>query len=291
MKNPLALLFVVLFFALTGAAQTNPDWTAKQTPFRIADSLYYVGSRDLAVYLITTPNGHILINANLQSSPPLIRESVEALHFRWNDIRIVLNGQAHFDHVGGLAEILRETGARAFVMEGDADVVESGGKTDFAFGPEELFPKAHVSRVLHDGDKISLGGIVLIARKTAGHTRGCTTFTMRTHLPGEPEGKLRNVVIAGGLTALPQYQLVDKPGRKASYPGIAADFRKTYAIMRALPCDIYLGAHGSYFNLAEKLERLPKEGNRVWMDPKGYRKKIDGYETDFKELLDKQVAE
>jgi metallo-beta-lactamase class B len=286
-----AALLLLLFFTLCASAQDNPDWTAKQAPFRIADSLYYVGSRDLASYLITTPIGHILINANLKSSPPSIRVSVEAVGFRWTDIRIVLNGQAHFDHVAGLAQVLQETGAKAYVMEGDADVVESGGKTDFAFGPEELFTPAHVSRVLHDGDKITLGGITMTARKTAGHTRGCTTFTMRVHLPGEAKGKLRNVVIAGGLTALSQYQLVDKPGKKASYPGIAADFRKTYALMRALPCDVYLGAHGSYYNMLDKLARLPKEGSRVWIDREGYKAKIDQYEAGFNDLLQKQRAE
>lgn len=284
----------ILLYTLLGAlgmTQTNPDWTARQSPFRIADNLYYVGSRDLAAYLVTTPQGHMLINANIQSSPPLIRESVEQLHFRWKDIRIVLNGQAHFDHVGGLAQILRETGAKAFVMEGDAELVENGGLNDFAFGDTQPFPKTHVSRVLHDGDTIALGGLVIIAHKTAGHTRGCTTFTMQTHMPGEPREKMRDVVIVGGFTALPQYRLVDKPAQKASYPGIAADFQKTFATLRALPCDIFLGAHGSYFNMAEKLKRLPKEGSGVWIDPEGYREKIDAYEAAFRALLEKQQKE
>jgi len=122
------------FACLPAKAKDHPDWTTPLPPFQIADNLYYVGSRDLAAYLITTPAGNILINANLESSPPLIRASVEKLGFSWKDTKLLLNGQAHSDHMGGAAEVLRETHARDMVMDGDADVVRSGGRKDFAFG-------------------------------------------------------------------------------------------------------------------------------------------------------------
>ncbi len=179
----LFLLFTLLF-ALPALAQTNPAWTTPLPPFQIADHLYYVGSEDLAAYLVTTPAGNILINANLETSPPQIRASIEKLGFHWADTKILLNGQAHFDHMGGAAEILRETHARNMVMEGDAEVVESGGRTDSlaATGSVPPYPPAHVDRVLHDGDTVELGGITLTAHKTAGHTRGCTTWTLPVHL-------------------------------------------------------------------------------------------------------------
>lgn len=291
MMGSCARLFCLLlaaFLPLAVAADDNPDWTTPVKPFQIADNLYYVGSRDLAAFLVTTPQGNILINANLPSSPPLIRRSVEQLGFRWADTKILLEGQAHFDHMGGAAEILRETRAKNFVMDGDASVSETGGRTDFAFGPKQQFAPAHVNRVLHDGDAVELGGIVLTAHKTAGHTRGCTTWTMRVHVPGEPAGKLRDVVIVGGLAALSNYQLVDKPDKPASYPGIANDFAQTFRTLRDLPCDIFLGAHGSYFDMLAKLKELPQRGEEVWIDPVGYKKAVDAGERAFEKLVRSQ---
>ncbi len=269
-------------------ADQHPDWSTPVKPFQIADYLYYVGSQDLAAFLVTTPQGNILINQNIPSSPPLIRRSVEQLGFRWADTKILLNGQAHSDHMGGTAEIMRKTGAKNFVMDGDASVSETGGRTDFAFGPKQQFATAHVDRVLHDGDTVTLGGIVLTAHKTAGHTRGCTTWTMRVHVPGEPAGKLRDVVIVGGITVLSEYRLVDKPGKPASYPGIANDFAQTFRTLRALPCDIFLGAHGGYFDMLTKLQQMPQRGGQVWIDPAGYKQAVDDAQQRFDKELAKQ---
>lgn len=286
-------LLALCLLLLTGPALAgdNPDWRAPLAPFQIADNLYYVGSRDLAAYLVTTPRGNILINANLATSPPLIRASVEKLGFRWSDTRILLNSQAHFDHMGGAAEVLSQTHARNMVMEGDADVVESGGRTDFlaSSGSPQSFASAHVDRVLHDGDAVQLGGVILTAHKTAGHTRGCTTWTLRSHLPGEPIGTLRNIVIVGGVGFWSEFQFVDRVDRPASYRGIAADFRHTFASLHALPCDVFLGAHGVYFDLLEKLARDSHKGNSVWIDPSGYRAFVDEAEIAFNTAFSKQL--
>jgi len=290
MRRLLTLTLLLLAQALR--AQTPSDWTTPLPPFQIADNLYYVGSRDLAVYLITTPSGNILINAGIETSPPLIRASVEKLGFRWKDTKILLNGQAHSDHMGGAAQILRETHAKDMVMDGDADVVRTGGRTDFAFGTDGLkvYAPARVDRILHDGDTVTLGGVTLTAHKTAGHTRGCTTWTFRTHIPGEPPTQLRNVVIVGGLAALDTYRLIDTPDRPASYPGIATDFEHTFTTLRALPCDIFLGSHGLYFDLLAKFARLPKEGSIVFVDPIGYQAAITEAEQNFLTDLKQQQA-
>jgi len=277
-------LFLLLISLAPLHAQVNPDWTAPQKPFRIAGNLYYVGSRDLAAYLVTTPAGNILINANLQTSPPQIRASVQALGFRWADTRILLNSQAHFDHSAGSAAILQQTGAKLMVMDGDAQAMESGDRHDFGGSSLPRFPPAHVTRVLHDGDTVELGGIVLTAHKTAGHTRGCTTWTMQV----KDGGRTRNVVIVGGFTALNDYRLIDTPARPASYPGIAADFEHTFAVLRSLPCDIFLGGHGSYFDLKEKLARLPTEGPAVWIDPRGYQQAVIEAQREFEQRLEVQ---
>jgi metallo-beta-lactamase class B len=260
----------------------NPEWTTPIAPFKIADNLYYVGSKDLASYLIVTPQGDILINSSLTSSPPLIAKSIAQLGFHLRDVKILLISHAHFDHDAGSAEIKRLTGAKYMVMDADVPVVESGGRKDFAY-PDDHYPPAKVDRILHDGDEVRLGGTVLSAHKTAGHTRGCTTWTMRALLDGKP----REVVIVGSWNVNPGFRLVDQPGHPASYPGIAADYRHTFAVLKSLPCDIFLGAHGSYFNMLGKLDRAKSgAGDSVWIDPEGYRAAVaereQAFETELK---------
>ncbi len=178
-------------------------------------------------------------------------------------------------------------------MEGDAAVVESGGRTDFLAksGSLQTFASAHVDRVLHDGDTVALGGITLTAHKTAGHTRGCTTWTLRSHLPGEPAGTLRDIVIVGAVSFWSDFQFIDRPGNPVSYPGIAADFRQTFATLRALPCDVFLGAHGIYFDLLGKLSRHSRNGVSVWIDPDGYGAFIDEAERAFDATFASQLQD
>ena len=278
-------VFCGLFLALSFAgAQTNPAWTTPQEPFRIAGNLYYVGSRDLACYLVTTPAGNILINANLESSPPLIRKSIETLGFHWADTKILLNSQAHYDHLAGAAAILKQTGAKLMVMEGDVSTAESGGARDFAGLPR--FPPAHVDRTLHDGEVIELGGVKLTAHKTPGHTRGCTTFTMEV----SHAGRTLHVVIVGGFSALDSYRLIATPGQPASYPGIAQDFEHTFALLRGLACDIFLGAHGEYFDMQAKLARRQDQSPAVWIDPQGYQRSVAEAQENFEHRLRSERA-
>jgi metallo-beta-lactamase class B len=280
----------VLLLAIAANAEIDREWMAPAPPFQIADNLYYVGSQELAAYLVTTRAGNILINANLETAPPQIRAGVEKLGYQWADTKILLNSQAHFDHTAGAARILRETGAKNMVMEGDADVVESGGRTDFLapIGAVPPYPPAKVDRVLHDGDTVELGGVTLTAHKTAGHTRGCTTWTLPVHLPGEPADRLRNAVIVGGVMFWSDFRLIDAGDQKASYPGIAEDFARTFRVLRALPCDIFLGAHGSYFGLQSKLPRLEKEGPQVFLDPAGYKEFVKKAQAAFETALKKE---
>ena len=284
------LSMFVLCAPLFAHAEVNPTWTTPITPFQIADNLYYVGSQDLASYLVVTPKGNILINANLISSPPQIRASVEKLGFRWQDTKVLVNGQAHDDHMGGAAEVLRETHARNMVMDGDVSAVETGAKTDFLVPSPNVpgYPLSHVDRVLHDGDTVTLGGVILTAHKTAGHTRGCTTWTMRSHLPRDPVGMTRNVVIVGGTGFWSEYHFVATPGHAVSYPGIVQDFQQTFTTLRDLPCDIFLGTHGQYFDMLIKLKRYPKDGPRVFIDPAGYKEYVADAQQTFQQALQEQ---
>jgi len=244
-----------------------------------------VGSKDLASYLIVTPKGDVLINSSLTDSVALIRRSVEQLGLRFDDIKILLLSHAHWDHDAGSAEVIRETHAKYLVMEGDVDVVESGGATDFAYATTNSYPPAKVDRVLHDGDEVRIGGTVLTAHKTAGHTKGCTTWTLQV----KEGGRRLNVVIVGSWNVNPGFRLVDRPGQPASYPSIAADYRRTFVLLKALPCDIFLGAHGAYFGMLAKLDRIRSgvAGN-VWVDPAGYRAAVAEREQAFETELKNQ---
>lgn len=280
----LRLSLWVLLLSPSVHAADDPAWMTPITPFRIADNLYYVGSRDLASYLLVTPQGDVLINSNFEASVPQIRHSVEQLGFKFTDIRILLISHAHSDHDAGSAAIKRATGAQYMVMDGDVPVVESGGKKDFRY-PQDGYPPVKVDRVLHDGDEVRLGGTVLVAHKTPGHTRGCTTWTFKVSDQGHP----LNVVIVGSWNVNPGYRLVDRPGQPASYPGIADDFRRTFALLKQLPCDIFLGAHGEYFDMLNKLDRrTPETAVTVWIDPKGYQAKVQEREAAFLSELARQ---
>jgi metallo-beta-lactamase class B len=265
-------------------AQTNPDWTTPIAPFHIAGNLYYVGGKDLASYLIVTPKGDKLINSSPESSVPMIHASVEQLGFKFKDIKILLISHSHGDHDAGSAELIRQTGAKYMVMDGDVSVVESGGATDFAYAKNTYAP-AKVGRILHDGDKVELGGSVLVAHKTAGHTRGCTTWTMQVKEAGRP----LNVVVVGSWNVNPGWRLVDRPDQPASYPGIAADYRRTFATLKGLQCEIFLGAHGEYFAMLAKLDRIKAGDNEtVWIDPAGYQAAVAEREQAFAAELKRQ---
>ncbi len=282
------ILVLLVLLAPMLQAQENLDWTTPIAPFRIADNLYYVGGKDLAAYLIVTPQGDILINSNLEGAIPLIRSSVEQLGFKFKDIKILLISHAHWDHESGSAEIIKETGAKYMVMDGDVSVVESGGATDFAYGAEHRYAVAKVDRVLQDGDEVKLGGALLTAHKTAGHTRGCTTWTLQV-MQG---GRSLNAVIVGSQNVNPGWRLVDRAGQPASYPGIAADYKRTFATLQGLKCDIFLGAHGGYFGMLEKLQRRkPSAAETVWIDPLGFKAAVDERKQAFEKELKRQETQ
>ena len=289
MRYILRIVFhtVILFGAVMAGAggvfgQADPSWTEAFPPFHIAGNLYYVGSKGLANYLVTTPKGNILINSDLEANVPMIAASIEKLGFKFSDTKILLISHAHWDHDAGSAMIKEMTGAKYMVMDADVGVVESGGKTDFAYGnrAEFLYRAAKVDRVLHDGDEVKLGGAVLVAHLTPGHTKGCTTWTMKV----TEGGKTYDVVIIGSPNVNDGYKLVNN----AAYPGIAEDYERMWRVLKLLPCDIFLGAHGGYFGLEEKYP-LMKEGKaNPFIDSEGYKKYIAEKEQDFLTELAKQ---
>src|SRR5215470_3654950 len=236
-KNFDLVLVILMFMTMGLSAQAHPDWSTPFPPHRVIGNIYYVGSQGLASYLITTSQGNILINSSLESSVPLIRESIEKLGFHFSDTKILLISHAHWDHCAGSALVKELTGAKYYVMDGDVDVVESGGKTDFQYGGDNgtHYKPVKVDRVLHDGDEVKLGDTVLVAHLTPGHTKGTTTWTMKA----KENGKSYDVVIVGSPNVNPGYKLV----ANALYPQIAEDYERTFRVLHSLPCDVFLGAH------------------------------------------------
>jgi metallo-beta-lactamase class B len=285
-KNHMRSVFVgtlaVVTLASSTAAAQSPDWTEPFPAFHIAGNLYYVGSRGLATYLIATPAGHILINSDLEANVPMIRASVEKLGFKFTDIKVLLISHAHWDHDAGSAMIKQLTGAKYMVMDADVPVVESGGKDDFEYGgtPTSLYSATKVDRVLHDGDEVKLGDAVLVAHLTPGHTKGCTTWTMKA----KEGGKEYNVVIVGSPNVNRGYKLVDN----AKYPQIASDYERMFRVLESLPADIFLGAHGAYFGMEAKYARLKDGAPSPFIDPEGYKKFVADKEQEFRTELAKQ---
>lgn len=252
-------------------AQANPDWHRPFPAFKIAGNLYYVGTADLAVYLINTPQGNILINSDFAEDVPLIHKSIEGLGFKYGDTKILLISHAHSDHDEGVGLIKRETGARLMVMDADVPAVESTAPGR---------PGAHVDRVLHDGDTVELGGSRLTAHLTPGHTKGCTTWTMQVH-----EGaRTLNAVIIGSPNVNPGYVLV---GNK-DYSQIAQDYVKTFKVLKGLPCDLFLGAHGAYFGMKAKYEKAKAGETNPLIDPEGYKAYVAEREATFEKEWKRQ---
>ena len=276
---------VALFASLSANAQQDQAaaWSVPFEPFRIAGNVHYVGTTELGVYLVTTKDGHILIDGGFDETTPVILESIRKLGFRPEDVEVLLNTQAHTDHVGSMASLKKVTGARVMVMEGDVPMMEQGGRGDFAFGDTFMFAPVKVDRVLRDGDVVTMGGTTLTAHLTPGHTRGCTTWTMTV----DDGGQARKVIFPGSLSVNPEVRMITNP----SYPGIADDYERSFARMRTFEADIFLGAHAGFFKLHDKADRLRKgAAPNPFIDPAGLDEWIDGMEAQFRARIEKERA-
>lgn len=280
---PLALA-ALLLASLPAGAQKDPtsrSWNQPVEPYQIIGNVYYVGASDITSYLITTPQGHILLDGGFEETVPIIRESVKKLGFKIEDVKILINTHAHYDHAAGLAELKKLTGAAFHVSEKDAPLHARGGKDDFAFGDRFPYPPVTADRLLKDGDTVTLGGVTLTAHLTPGHTPGNTTWTMKA----EEGGKSYDVAFVSSPTINPGVVLTNKP----SYPGIADDYARTFRVLKSLPCEVFLGSHANFFDGLGKAERLRKgETPNPFIDPKGCRAFIEQREKIYQDQLAKE---
>ena len=267
-----------LFFTLCsmGVAQVSADqraaWNRPVKPFRVISNIYYVGAANVSSFFIRTPQGAILLDGGLPETAPFIEKNIAQLGFSMKDIKILLNSHAHFDHCGGLAELKKLSGAQMVASERDRPVLVSGQ------GRAGTFPPVGVDRVIGDHQTVQLGGVTMTAHITPGHTKGCTTWTM----PVSDGGKTYRVVFYCSTS------VVDKLVNNSDYPDIVADYERSFAELRKIPCDVFLGPHAGFFKLEEKRKQLDAGKADAFVDPTEMQKYVDESEHAFQEQLAKE---
>jgi len=262
----------------------NEEWTRQFPPFRMIGNIYWVGGYDLSTYLITTPQGHILINTGVGDTANQIKASMEQLGFKIGDVKILTATHGHIDHVAGMADLKRMTGARLIISEPDKPLLETGGKADFRFGttPSAQFPPAHVDGTFKDGDKIELGGTTLVAHLNAGHTKGATSFTLDV----TDAGKTYRVIIANMGSINPGVKVTGMPG----YPTIGQDYAATFLAQKDMKIDVWLASHAGQFNMHDKYKPGdPYDPNR-FVDPAGFLASVQRLEKAYLDQLEKDRA-
>jgi metallo-beta-lactamase class B len=285
-RDRLAVVFLPFFLCAAAPAQGPASWNEPVEPFRVAGPVHFVGTNELAAFLIATPAGLVLIDGGLPESAPLIEKSIRALGFDPTAIEVLLTTQAHFDHVGSLAHFEKLSGGRVEVMDGDVSLIESGGRSDYLFGDggaqaglKYRFEPVKVDRTLRDGDTVALGGVTLTALKTPGHTPGSTTWLTTV----EDGGKRYLVVFSASTSINPGTRLVNQP----SYPGIADDYARAFAVLESLQPDVFLGGHTGFFRMEEKRAKLGQGGENPFVDREGFKAHV----AERKKAFQQQLAE
>ncbi len=267
---------LIVGIAATAAAQ-NEAWTRPFPGHRVIGNLYAVGTYDLAVFLITSDEGHILINTGLEDSTTQIRDNIESLGFRLEDVEILLQMQSHWDHTAALAEIKQLTGAQMWATAKDAPVLEDGGFSDPHFGGRESFTPVSVDKVIADGDLIELGETRLTVLETPGHTEGSSSYLMQVR----EGGRDYNVAIANMGTINAGKKLIVY----ATYPGVADDFAATFRKQKALDIDVWVAAHGGQYGLHDKYEAGQAYSPETFVDPDGFLAAVERLERLYLEQL------
>lgn len=267
-------LAVAVLVAVPAHALSQSGWDDPFPAHQVMDNLYFVGTGGLGTFLVTTPEGHILINSDFERTIPLIERSIEALGFDMVDVKIILGSHAHGDHQQADVFLRERTGAQIMIMDEDVRGWQQMQGGDVS-----------VDRILHDGEEVTLGETTLVAHLTPGHTPGCTSWGMELEEAGETYDAL--IVCSFGVNA--NYVLVDNP----SYPDQAQGYRSTFAKARAMPVDVFVASHGSFYDLPAKYEALRhrRRGDpNPFVDPDGFQAYIDLQERRFEAMLETQLA-
>jgi metallo-beta-lactamase class B len=272
LAKPLLISCGIVAFSIAAFSQVR-DWNKPFPPHKVIGNVYFVGTGELGSFLITTPEGNVLINSDFETTVPFLKQNIEKLGFKFSDTKILLGSHAHGDHMEADALVKELTGAKVMAMEQDVPALK------------KMMPKGKehpIDRVLKDGDEVKLGGTTLVAHLTAGHTKGCTSWTLKT----TEGGKTYDVIILGSIGWNPGYILVNNK----DYPQIADDYRRSFASLRKMHVDVFLASHGSFYHLDEKYPKLGKDGENPFIDPKGFQAHINEKEKSFNDEFARQQA-
>jgi metallo-beta-lactamase class B len=275
-----AVLSLSLFFPALGQNAGRPELPGAELnqpfkPFRIIGNIYYVGTNDLACYLIVTKEGHILLDTGYEESGMIIRANIAELGFKLKDIKIMLSSHAHYDHVAGHADMKRDTGAQVYASAGDAPILESGGTK--AFFPLIPYKPVKVDRIVKDGGEVKLGDVILVAHLTPGHTEGNTTWATTVI----DNNKTYRVVFVGSMSINPGVHMVNFP----AWPNIADVYAKSFQVLKQLPCDVFLRPHARFFDLETKVKEMGTATTNPFIDPGGYQGYISSLERAYTEQV------
>lgn len=275
-----SLLLSALLCSFSGWSAVPPpqpaDWTQPVAPFPVTDNIFYIGTHGLTSWLIVSGQQAIVLDPGLEQNASLIGKNIRALGFTLQDVKLLINSHAHFDHAAGLASLKKATGARLYAMEGDVSALEKGRHEGDNIYGNAAFPPVMVDRVLHDGDAVTLGKIRLTAVLTAGHSKGCTTWLMRSTLAGKPV----NVVFPCSISVAGNTLINNR-----TYPGIAADYRRSFARLRGLSADIVLPNHPEVTQVMPREERVKEGDKRAFIDPGLLKRVVDAAEIKFNDAL------
>ncbi len=277
LKKPAALAALCALALCAGAAAQRENWSRPFPGHRVIGNLYAVGTWDLGVYLIVSEEGHILVNTGLEDSVAPIRENIESLGFRLEDVKILLVQQSHWDHAAALAEIRRLTGAAMLATEQDARVLRDGGFSDPHFGGRRLFPPVEVDRIVRDGEVVALGGVRLTVHEHPGHTEGSSSYSMSV----SENGRVYRTLIANLGTINEGKRLLVDP----TYPGVAEDFAATFRRQKAMEVDVWVAAHGGQYGLHDKWRPGRPYDPEAFVDPGGFRAAVERLERIYRERL------
>jgi metallo-beta-lactamase class B len=266
---------------MLSAVATHPrGWAEPREPFHVVGNVYSVGSAELTSFLIATPKGHVLIDGGLSELAPQIARNIDKLGFKLEDVKVLLVSHAHFDHAGGLAELKRRTGAQVVASRADAEAMARGGKGDPQFGDSIPFAPVYADRIVQEGGVVRVGPTELVAHVTSGHTQGCTTWTTVQH----EDAQALQVVFNCSVSVPDEYRLLGNP----RYPRAVDDYERSFRTLRALPCDVLLGPHASFFQQDERRARIKDGAPNPFVDPAACGAYLDRSEQAFRAHLEKE---
>ena len=279
MKRIYAAVLLAVLFAFAPAVEAQrEDWVTPFEAHRVVGPLYYVGTYDLGVFLLTSDEGHMLINTGLEDSAPLIKQSIEDLGFEYEDVKVLLTMQAHFDHVAAVATIQKETGAQVWATAEDAKLLESGGAVDYLFGPKPSFAPVSVDRRIQDGEVLKLGDLEVTIILTPGHTFGSSSYSLTV----EEGDESYNVLIANMNSVNPGTKFAGNE----KYPNIVEDYTRGFEVQKGLDVDIWVAAHASQYGMHDKYSPGDDYDPERFVDPQGYEEAVAEYEERFLELVE-----